>query len=250
MRRLLTCASVFLLGTAWIGFADDVVRFADAPYPPYVVGEIDAVAEGGIAVELMRAIFAEMDVELTISLYPFPRALKMVEFGRADGICLLMADRGRESFLAYTDPLFESRELLFYNADQRSAPPRFDAAIGRLGLVHGFSYGAGVEELIHQGGVIVEYSATSEESFRKLLAGRVDYVVEDEAVAEAIMANNGWQERIGWLHEPLTIYPFHAAVSRRAGYADLLSRMNAALEELRRSGRLSELVPSLPSDHR
>jgi hypothetical protein len=150
MRRLLTCASALLLGTAWIGYADVVVRFADAPYPPYVVEE------------------------LTISLYPFPRALKMV-------------DSGRESVLAY--------------ADQRSE-------------------------------------------------GRVDYIAEDEAVAEAIMADNGWQERTGWLHEPLPIYTVHAAVSRHAGYAHLLSRMNVALEELRRGGRCSELVPSPPSDHR
>jgi polar amino acid transport system substrate-binding protein len=173
----------------------------------------------------------------------------MLEFGRAAGTCIVPADPERRPYLVYSQPLFESRELLFYNPDQT---PNFvfsgfaDLNGLTIGLVDGYAYGAQFERAIADLGLTVERSDTSQENFRKLVAGRIDTAVEDEAVAYALLADNEWMDRLAWSKKIISRYSYHVGLSKSSGADRLLDAVNRVLRRLRESGELGSGYPHLP----
>ena len=104
----------FSIGSVGARQADkDKFIFMDEPLPPFSLGETGSISREGISYDLLSLIFEEIGADFEINLVPWGRAIKSVTHGKIDGVPLLMKNSEREQFIAFSLPLFETRELIY-----------------------------------------------------------------------------------------------------------------------------------------
>jgi polar amino acid transport system substrate-binding protein len=237
---------VLLLFGSAEAFADvESALFVDAPFPPYTLGELGQAPSGGIAVEIAQAVFSRIGVALDILLMPWRRALQSVEAGRADGVLLLMRTEEREAYMGFSDIVYEGREVFVFN---RLVHPNFewrtfaDVQGYTLGLVEGYTYGSALLEAVEQLGIRVDYADSSEQNLAKLVADRVDLVVEDERVVGSFFDRNPeWGAALEFADQPVTVYPYFIGISLTSPLMPLLPRINSALHAVRDDGTIDAI---------
>lgn len=225
----------------------DPIRFVDSPFPPYVIGEIDGGEVDGIAPAIAREAAARIGRSITIELHPWSRVLRILEAGAADGVLLVMWSADRERYLQHLPAVFEAREIVFYNTEQA---PGFiwqsyaDLIPYQIGLVDDYTYGEEFLNAVRDFPLKVEYAASSEENLRKLAAGRVDLVVEEELVGEYLVAALNAGSSIGTADRTITAYEYHFAFSRSGAGMEVLNAFSRAIIEMRSDGSIDRIVES------
>lgn len=222
------------------------IRFVDTPYPPYTIGEEGRQAEAGIAVDIAREACRRMGHRCRITLHPWERVLKMMETGAADGVLFLVQTPERERFLLFTPPVVRSREL-FYASTLRhrefSWKTITDLDNLTIGLVRGYTYGENFMDYIETGSADIDYTADTILNLRKLVAGRIDLVLEEELVAEYLLKEiDPDGEAVVRCDESVSEYDYHLAFSRFGAAAELFPAYEAAVEEMKRDGTIQEIV--------
>jgi polar amino acid transport system substrate-binding protein len=222
------------------------VLFADTPYPPYMVGELGQHPTGGISVELLRELFGRLGVEVAVELHPWKRTLKLAEFGKVDGIPLLMRNSERDRFLAFTEVLFESRELFHYRKDRFgrfSWQDYTDLEEYTIGLVSGYTYGPEFLQAVKDFNLKVKYANSSRQNLHMLYAGRVDLCLEEEMVARfMINENENWKDSLKVAPKPVSVYPYYMAVSKKSEAVALLEPINRIIADMKKDGTVNRLL--------
>jgi len=226
--------------------ADDGLVFATERMPPLTLGELGREAHGGMIQNMLREVFGRLGREVRLELMPFARALRTVKAGQADGVPLLIRTPERESFLVYTDEVVRDRECFYYRPD-RLGDFTWDG-YGDLeglmvGLVHGYEYTRPFMTAVDQGQVSVEYAPDSEANLRKLVAGRVDIVLEGDFQFMAVMENHPeWRGDIRRALPEVGAYAWHMGLSRsRPDAAGLVRDINRVLRDMREDGTMDRI---------
>lgn len=115
----------------------------------------------------------------------------------------------------------------------------------RIGVIAGYSYGEALDAAFAGAGLTVEAVSGDrpvETNLRKLLAGRIDALIEDRSVLVAKLAELGLADQVEMVPvdrgEPIYIAfsPADPQAASRAG------RLDAGIAELRRTGRLAVIL--------
>jgi polar amino acid transport system substrate-binding protein len=222
--------------------------FTDTPFPPYLKGDVNGPARGGIAVELVREISRRLGLRAEVELVPWKRALKMAETGRSDGVTLLMHTREREEYLVFSDALFQTTDLVFYNKTALSGFEwqGFQDLKGfTIGLVSGYTYGSDFLDAVTDLGLKVEYTDSTETNFNKLYLGRIQLAVEEEHVARYLIRSHPWWSgKIGEARTPVASYTYHLALSRASEAASLISKINEIIADMKEEGAIEQILNS------
>lgn len=235
-----------LLLPAFFCHAEQRVTLTGDPWPPYVEGELGQEARGGIVVELVERIFSRLEgVEASFPLVPWNRALKEVEVGTKDGIVALLKSAERERYMVYTDPLFESHNLVWYS--KKKFPRGFnwnkigDLAGYRVGITKGYTYGDDIDHAIESGLLPVVRVPTVDRLFAMLARDRVDIALANDNVGNALAGRYGSANELVAAHKATGKDVHYLAFSRKSPAQDLVPRINRILSELRGEGVLDEL---------
>ncbi|WP_320006210.1 transporter substrate-binding domain-containing protein [Maridesulfovibrio sp.] len=220
--------------------------FMDEPLPPFSIGETGSLSREGISYEMLSLIFGEIGADFEIELVPWGRAIKSVTHGKIDGVPLLMKNSEREQFLVFSVPLFEIKELIYY------MPERFpdfhwesldDLAGKTIGLIIGYTYSPDILEAINKKKFKVLYSTDTESCLVKLLAGRVDLFIENEAsVQEFFKSNAEWRERIKSADHAVSRCYWHMGISKLSPLASRMDEINSAIRKMKDDGRFARIV--------
>ena len=220
--------------------------FMDEPLPPYTYGRVGEISYRGLTKDIFDELFGRLGMCYEIRLVPWARALDNARHGSCDGVPLLIRTEERERFLAYSDPVVENRELLYF------LPARMgdfqwneldDLKGLRIGLVRGYTYAEGLMEAIDKGTVQVTYSKDSTLNFTMLRAERVDIIVEDESVAGPLLAAHPeWSGSIAAAPRELSHYNWHIGLSRLSPVAKHVDAINRVLDEMHRDGTLARIL--------
>lgn len=179
-------------------------------------------------------------------LVPWARAIDSVMYGDGDGIPLLMKKKERESFLKYTDPVVENRELLYY-LPERLGEFQWDESTDlkgyAIGLVRGYAYDNSIMKTIKDHNIQVTYAKDSKLNLGMLQAGRVDLIVEDESVLQAILAAQpDWDKRVLPTSKVISSYYWYIGIAKHSPLVDHVGDMNRVLEEMRKDGSLKAIL--------
>ena len=222
------------------------VRLFEDPYPPFTEGEIGKDAQGGLVVEIIREIFHRMDVPVSLELAPWKRVLKLAETGRADGVMLVMHSQERESYLALTESLFDECETLAFHKDRLAGftwRTFSDLIPYRIGLVDGYAYNHALTEAVKELGLNVEYSSSTLANMRKLLAGRVDLIVESELVLKQHLAKYpDLRQNLVLADQRVFCFPMYMALSRKSPAMALLPRINRTIRAMKDDGTMDAIL--------
>jgi polar amino acid transport system substrate-binding protein len=199
-------------------------------YPPYVYIEEGEVS--GLATDLVRQVFAQMNKEVIIEVLPWARALKLMQEGGADGIYPLFKKAGREGYLAYgAMPLFIERVHLYSRLDSPIIfNGNFNKLVGRsLAVTRAFSYGERFDRQVHE--LFENLTVVNDEvaKFMLLERGRVDLVVSNQASADYYIEKLGLIEKVKSLGVEVDRKPSFIAFSKKSSKVDLLKEFDRLL---------------------
>lgn len=151
-------------------------------------GEMNGVAVGW-GVDLVRASFAAVGIDVNFSSMPYARCLEMVKKGQLLACNEPARTEETEPHLLWPDtPLFSARSLIYARVPSKEAGLRSRDMEGKVvAVTNGFEYGSDFDanKKIRRQVVTKEINV-----FRMLAARRVDYAVAYEKVANLYFKQN------------------------------------------------------------
>ncbi|WP_269530782.1 ABC transporter substrate-binding protein [Chitinimonas sp. BJYL2] len=203
-----------------------------------------ALREGqpaGMAVELVRAAYAEVGIQVRLQPLPYARCMKLTQAGRLAG-CFntLRNPLIEQQYRWHAQPLFRGRIGIY----ARNGMPQGEVDIHRLrgkriAITNGYDYGAAFDG---DPTMRRDVGQSDLDALRKLAAGRVDYaLVYDRIVAAILREHPGLRGRIhlvGTLIEP----DIYVSFSRKHADAARASQLlDEGLTRLRKRGEYARI---------
>ncbi len=166
-------------------------------YPSITGSEVVSQEKPGVGVEMVRILEKKLGVEAQISRFPWKRVLNNLETGKSDIIFTASYKPERENLGVYPkkDGKIDNGRafsLMSYSVYRLKGTKvgydgkNFTDLTGGVGAPAGYSI---IDELKSRG-VKVDESPSSENDFKKLIAGRVQLVVAIESTANSLMRRN------------------------------------------------------------
>lgn len=243
-HRTLIITMVLLGGIArWAPSADaENYHFVTFQFPPLEYAT-DEITPEGIAVDIVKAVMHALGYNLTISIYPWTRALHMAQTGAADAIFTAYRNPERERYLDFSEEVLFPQVVYFYK--RRKAPIAFDGDIQsvadlRIGVVSTISYGQIFDQA--RPALRIDKARTLENTFEKLLRQRVDLVPSNIYVADYTLKQLNLTDRIVRLPRQIEQVPSYIAFSRKRNLGFLRDQFDAQLAEMKLNGSYDRIV--------
>lgn len=245
MRAFLTMMLILLpaLMSCPAADAEEPVRLRADAWCPY---NCEPSAEKpGYMVEIMRMVFA--DPGLNYQLMPWSRAVEEARARRIDAVAGATAADGeglvfgKESVGVTTNVIITRRGEKWRYAGSQSLEGK------RLAVVKDYSYGEALDAYIqaHAGDSnrleLASGDNVTDQNLKKLLAGRVDAVVEDMNVAEFTLAAQAMDGLVE-MQAIDTGTPLYIAFAPGPDAAEKAAKLDTAIVALRRSGDLTRML--------
>ncbi len=241
-KRGIVVMLLMLLHTTVIG-AEEPLLIVTNPWPPYAMEVEEELT--GTDIEITQAVFRQLGMAIKIQFYPWKRCLMMVERQQADAVLDAGLIPEREEFLYFPEePVSEGVTVFFIKAGRTIPFTTLEDLNGlRIGAGLGYNYCDEIDQapFIQQ----AERVSTLEQNFKKLLADRIDVVVEADAVGYFTAKQMGILDQITII--PNALYcqgGNYLAFSKKPGYAQLASQFNQALRAFKMTDAYTQLLQS------
>jgi ABC-type amino acid transport substrate-binding protein len=193
----------------------------------------------GFDIDLAEAMAERLGMELEIETMAFDGLIPALQTGRIDVEPEMAVRAARQEQVDFTTPFFSQTNTSVLRADDTEFNPQTanDLKGRHLGVTSGTAADLMVSE--YPDVDITRYNTTPD-SFRDLALGRVDVVVVDSLTA-GYTVKHTFPDQLRVSDVALTDRIDIAAAVRK-GNTDLLNRLNAAIEEMKRDGTLDQIV--------
>ncbi|BHH83483.1 substrate-binding periplasmic protein [Desulforhopalus sp. 52FAK] len=250
LRRFVTCTLFCLLFNtlssplpALAEWQGQPVPLLSGAYAPYSGKDLEG---GGVATQIVRAVFKEVNIPVTISFYPWKRGEIYVEDGLAFATFAYIKNAARKKRFAFTDSLLPHNPYFFYYRPHHPQPITSDRltelAHYRIGAVTGYWY----EESFKQAGITPDYVDSDRQNFMKIVEGRIDLLYVDERLGWYLVNKFFPDQKNDFAAFPSSFeseLETCLMVSRKyPNYEDLIARFNAGLKVIRSNGVYQQLV--------
>ena len=219
-------------GTEGETTGDVFVMATNAEFPPYEFYEGQDIV--GIDVEIARAVAESMGKELKVEDMAFDSIIPAILSGKADiGAAGMTVTEDRKASVDFTDTYVKASQVIIIKGDNTEITGAADVEGKAIGVQLGTTgdlYASDVTDT-------VERYNKGFEAVQALAQGKIDAVIIDDQVAKALAADNA---DVKVLDEPFTEEEYAIAVKK--GNTELVEQINAALAELKESGKLQEIV--------
>lgn len=217
----------------------------------FAVGEwapFTSSSGGGLAVEIVEAACAAVGLKPSFAFTPWRRAEAMVRAGEAFGTFPYARTREREASFAFSEPFLSSPTVILFNADYRTFTAASFSGLDdlrpyRVGVVAGSAL---ITDQLRAKGVHVEETETIEASLKKLLHGRIDMIIDDVHIVDAMrMASGAGNLVVLPLGDDFGFATrvYRVMISRRyPGYEALTRRIDEGIAIIRKNGTLDAIV--------
>ncbi|MCO6056387.1 transporter substrate-binding domain-containing protein [Pseudomonas sp. MOB-449] len=243
MRPSFRTLSVILWVLGMVPFADGRDLLAvGTEFPGLYV--LDAKGEAsGLGVEVMRAIARDLGDQVRFESYPWARAQKIVEEGRADVLIGPYRTAARERRFQFAEPGFYRDSVVFYA--RSDASPAWNGSLAslmgqRIGIIHGWSYGERFDAM--RGQLDLHVAPSVELAFKLLMAGRVDLAASNERDSRPRIAALGIASQVRRLEPVIDTQVGYFALPRGESHRQLREDIGRVLRQMRTDGRLAKLA--------
>jgi len=225
------CLTVAMLATP--AAARETLNLVANFWGPYTENNLP---DKGQASHLVTKLLSDAGYGATIDILPWQRALSMTYLGRADGIVAIWRTRERQEKILFSEPYMYNRLSLLHRKGALSNVKTIADLKGlNIGIGMGYDYS---QEFIEATHFRKDAAVDTLANLKKLLAGRVDAILEDETIVDYYLAKYASElpgaENLEFSKMPLMILPLHFGVSRqRRDAEEIIMRFNAALRSWR-----------------
>ncbi|WLQ16207.1 transporter substrate-binding domain-containing protein [Hahella aquimaris] len=231
-------ATVFILGMIFISGS----AFA-APKTLVVAG--DEEKQGGYLVEITREAFQRVGYETEFLFVPWSRALKRSIAGEYDVLLAAYYTKERAEKLAYSNPIGVAQVMLLKRKDSVISYQTIeDLKPYRIGHISNSKVSPEFDRAEAEY-LDMEYAFDAETNIRKLLAGRLDLVVEKKQRIIQLLDTDFASEahKLSFVNPPLHTNYFHNCVSKvNPDYQKIIQDFNLGLDIIRKDGTEARIL--------
>lgn len=213
-------------------------------FPPLEFADDKGAVQGAV-VDIVKEALHDAGYQAEIQLLPWTRSLTLVKDGRADAIFTAYKNPEREAFLDYSQEILIPQVVSLYI--RKGSPFKFGGDFAELkgktiGIVSTISYGKIFDDARVAMGLKTERVEALDLNFKKLMAGRVDYVISNRYSAEVEIEKLKIDPAIEELLPPVEVTPSYIAFSKKTKTAGLRDKFDKALLAMKKSGRYQEIL--------
>ncbi|KKO49963.1 amino acid ABC transporter substrate-binding protein [Arsukibacterium sp. MJ3] len=214
------------------------------PYQYMTVGN----TVSGLDVELVRAIAAEMQCELTMVQGSWVELLGSLKEGEIDFVLGASITQDRQSFAYFSNSYRQEQFQLFVRGDDINLPVTditgFISAGYKLGIVNQYYYGDEIDKLYGA----IDYqpqfvgAIISEMNMARLLDEEIDGLLEDRFVAASILRRKGLEALIKPHDITLGNNDVYVMFSKASVEEQLVAEFNRGLATIKQNGLYQKIV--------
>lgn len=233
--------ALVLLFAAGLATAETLTLVAENDWYPYAA-ERNGEARG-ISVDIVRAAYAVVGVDVQFKLMSYARCMELLDLGEEVGCFNTPDDDAIRLAQLLPEHALDINPAFIYTRADNVADTLSLAELGGkvVGIVNGYRYGNAFMQDPH---ILREYSASDLQNLKKLSAGRLDYIVLYERVARYLIGQHG--EELGIKIKPVTpigeIAIFVSFSQHHPRSADAIKQFDQGMKKLQESGRYAAIL--------
>lgn len=210
--------------------------------PPFLIRGEDGEPDG-IAVRLADEIFKRASLRVNHRFYPWSRCLVQLRYLKVDIVPNSSYKPERKEFAYYSDSIYLTHMRLYYKRNRFPTPPE----IQTLAQLQRYKIG-GVQDFNYywlQETVVIDQGATDREGLlQKLQAEKFDFAAMQQEVVENFKFKD--PDILNGIESiPDPVLPekhFFFLIRKDAAGKELLTKINAALQEIRIDGTYLKII--------
>lgn len=209
----------------------------------------------GIGIDLAKAIFEPAGYKVRYMVMPWSRALELVRQGKVDAV--VGANVSDEPTLIFPNSAIYPISDDFYVLKEKSFTFKDISSLKgqRLGLIKDYGYNEIISNYVksvrHISGAVQETKGEDalRQNIEKLVAGRIDVLVESRPVMDYTLKKIGMQDKIRWVGSipQGNVYLGFSPVLRQS--AQLARVFDEGVAELKTSGKLGAMYKNYGIDY-
>lgn len=224
--------------------AADAYKMVTLDFPPLEYAD-DKGAAAGAAVELVREIMSEMRHNVAIDVLPWTRSLLLTKEGKADAIFTAYKNAEREAFLDFGNEILVPQVVSLYIKKGSKLTFKGDLKELRpykIGTLNTISYGERFDKAKDNLKLQTERVEGLDQNFKKLAAGRIDYVISNRYSAAVELDRLKLDGEVVELPQAVEITPSYIAFSKKNKLGALRDEFDKVLRGLKKSGRYHAIL--------
>ena len=225
LASILFCSSAFAGGKVLTVICDD--------WPPYQISDKGEIT--GFCTRLVEEVFRRMSVSIKpIEMYPWKRAIVMMEAGQVDALFSANFTRERTVFAHYPDEMLVKTPWVVWmrNDVNLSFNTLNDLKYKKIGVVRGYSYTPEFWDFVKKNSR-VDVVADDTTNFRKLNAGRIDFAVAELGNGLFIVRSMKLKTIIPVKHSPIKEDGLYIIFNNSRVEKAFVDRFSAELKKLK-----------------
>lgn len=233
--------SVIWSGTVQRSYAAETITVGiSTGYPPYYY-EKDGELKG-ICIELLDAVAATLDLEITYKAFPWKRMLANARQGNVDAVMPLFKTKERSSYLYFEDLDIAGEANYFFTLKSKKID--FSGNYTSLhtytiGVVDGYSYGA---EFDSYSGLKKVATLNEEHLLEMLKHGRFDIAVGNKSVILYYAEKKGLADTISFLTPHLSGELLYIGFSKNTTNNEIHLKFARALKTFKKTKKYQQIL--------
>lgn len=196
----------------------------------------------GLGADIVREIARRMGHQIKIEIFPFKRALRMVETGRADAFIGPYKSEKREKFMIYTQSHFYQDPMTFYvreESDFQWNGQLSSLADKKIGLTRGWSYGSEFDQFKHQLSTFEVESIDA--NFKMLLFNRIELLASHPRAANRVIDKLNIRGKVKMILPPIIVNKGYFGFSRKSELGDFIDRFDIEFNKMVGNGEVQRM---------
>lgn len=234
---LLAC----LLGISARTLAIEPLVIVADPWPPYTIEKDGMIS--GTDVEIIEAIFSQLEIPITVKIMPWARCLALVKNKQADAILDASISAERKTFLHFpTEPVSQGTTVFFVRKNS-TLPYENLASLNdlRAGAILGYNYCPEIDDAAFM--KRAERVTKLDQIFNMLLLKRIDFVIEVDAVGYFVAKEMGISDQIATIPGAKFCHGGnYLAFAKKAGHEALAGKFSEALRSFKETENYRQIL--------
>lgn len=233
--------ALVLLSAAGLATAETLTLVAENDWYPYAA---DRNGEArGISVDIVRAAYAAVGVDVQFKLMSYARCMEVLDLGEEVGCFNTPDDDAIRLAQLLPEHALDINPAFIYTRVDNVTDTLSLAQLGGkvVGIVNGYRYG---NAFMQDPDILHEYSPSDLQNLKKLSAGRLDYIVLYERVARYLIGQYG--EELAIKIKPVTpigkIAIFVSFSQHHPRSAEAMKQFDKGMDKLQESGRYAAIL--------
>ena len=243
-RYILISMTLLFVATS-IQADSSVIKVSTDPWEPWVLGNEGEIATDGLAIKFTSELFHRMGVDLEINIYPYKRCIYQMKNGKRDLLLMVKKTEERKKYMLFSDLAVTDPQLIYFSKDHIGDfewNSWKDLQEYTVGVVAGFNYGD-FESAAKKYRIKHEVVSSDSQNIRKLLAGRVDFILLSRSTANYYMTQNPESaKKLKAASTPIDVAKFYFGLSKKGKAVKYLPKINEVLGEMKRDGSLDKIL--------